>query len=65
MTCVRQESANEDNERYRNTVKDRHLPNTISQKWEKPHTAGLHDAAISHIKIRITFLPGHNSLIKN
>ena len=42
------------NERYRNTVKDLHLPNTVSQKYEKPHTAGLHDAAIPHIKIRIT-----------
>ena len=26
------------NERYRNTVKDLLLPNTVSQKDEKPHT---------------------------
>ena len=31
LTCLRQESANE---RYRNTVKDLLLPNTVSQKDE-------------------------------
>ena len=30
------------------------LPNTVVQKDEKPHTAGLNDTAISHIKIQIT-----------
>ena len=48
LTCIRQESANE---RYRNTVKDLLLPNTVSQKDGKPHTAGLDDTAISHVKI--------------
>ena len=42
------------NERYRNTVKDLLLPNTVSQKDGKPHTAGLDDTAIPHIKIKIT-----------
>ena len=27
------------------------LPNTVVQKDEKPHTAGLNDTAIPHIKI--------------
>ena len=30
------------------------LPNVISQKDEKPHTAGLNDSAILHVKIKIT-----------
>ena len=30
------------------------LPNTVVQKDEKPHTAGLNDTAIPHIKIQIT-----------
>ena len=30
------------------------LPNTVSQRDEKPHTAGLNDTAIPHIKIQIT-----------
>ena len=28
--------------------------NTVSQKDEKPHTPGLDDTAIPHIKIKIT-----------
>ena len=39
---------------YRNTVKDLLLPNTVNQKDEKPHTAGLDDTAIPHIKIKVT-----------
>ena len=42
------------NKWYCNTVKDLLLPNTVSQKDEKPHTAGLDDAAIPNIKIKIT-----------
>ena len=30
------------------------LPNTVSQKDEKPHTAGLDYTAVPHIKIKIT-----------
>ena len=30
------------------------LPNTVSQKDEKPHTSGLDDTAIPHIKTEIT-----------
>ena len=33
------------------------LPNTVSQKDEKPHTAGLDDTAIPLIKIKITEIP--------
>ena len=47
LTCLRQESANE---RYGNTAKDLlFLPNTVSQKNEKPHTARLDDTAIPHV----------------
>ena len=42
LTYIRQERPNE---QYRNTVKDLLLPNTVSQKDEKPHTAGLDDTA--------------------
>ena len=35
-------------------MKDLLLPNIVSQKDEKPHTAGLNDRAILHIKIKIT-----------
>ena len=38
-------------------MKDLLLPNTVSQKDEKPHTAGLDDTAIPHFKIKITELP--------
>ena len=31
--------------------------NTVKQKDEKPHTAGLDDTAIPHIKIKITEIP--------
>ena len=48
LTCMRQESANE---RYRNTVKDLLLPNTVSQKDAKPYTTKLDDTVILHLKI--------------
>ena len=51
LTYIRQERPNE---RYRNTVKDLLLPNTVRQKDEKPHTAGLDDTPIPPIKIKIT-----------
>ena len=54
LTYIRQERPNE---QYRNTVKDLLLPNTVSQKDEKPHTAGLDDTAIPHIKIQIIEIP--------
>ena len=37
-----------------NFVKDLLLPNTVNQKDEKPHTAGLDDTAMPRIKIKIT-----------
>ena len=44
---IREESANE---RYCNTMmKDLVLPNTVSQKDKKPHTAGLDDTVTAHI----------------
>ena len=51
LTYIRQGRPNEE---YRNIVKDLLLPKTVSQKDEKPHTAGLDDTAIPHIKIKIT-----------
>ena len=54
LTCIRQESANK---WYRITVKDLPLPNTVNQKDEQPHTAGLDDNAIPHIEIKITEIP--------
>ena len=54
LSCIRQESANK---RYRSTMKDLLLPNSVSQSDEKPHTAGLDDTAIPHIKIEITEIP--------
>ena len=51
LTYIRQ---GRPNEQYRNTVRDLLLPNTVTQKDEKPHTAGLDDTAIPHIKIQIT-----------
>ena len=45
------------------TVKDFLLPNTVSQKDEKPHTAGLDDTAIPQIKIEITEIPLKESSI--
>ena len=33
------------------------LPNIVNQKDEKPHTAGLDDSAILHIKNKITEIP--------
>ena len=35
-------------------MKDLLLANTVSQKDEKQHTAGLDDIAILHIKVKIT-----------
>ena len=54
LRCIRQESANK---RYRSTMKDLLLPNSVSQSDEKPHTAGLDDTAMPHIKIEITEIP--------
>ena len=51
LTYIRQERPNK---QYRNTVKDLPLPNTVSQKEEKPHTIGLDDTAIPYIKIKTT-----------
>ena len=48
LTCIRQESANE---WYCNTVKSLLLPNTVSQREEKQHTARLDDTAILHVEI--------------
>ena len=56
---IRQERPNE---RYRNTKKDLLLPSTLSQKDEKPHTAGLDDTAIPDIKIKITEIPPEKKL---
>ena len=33
------------------------IPNTVTQKDEKPHTARLNDTAIPLIKIKITEIP--------
>ena len=54
LTYIRQERPNE---QYRNTVKDLLLPNTVSQKDEKPHTARLNDTAIPHIKSKLLKYP--------
>ena len=43
---IREESANE---WHCNTMKDLLLLNTVSQKDEKPHTAGLDDTVTAHI----------------
>lgn len=51
LTCFRQVSANE---RYRNTVKDLLLLNTVSQKDENPHTSGLQEITC---KRSMMFLP--------
>ena len=54
LTYFRQERPNE---QYRNTEKDLLLRSVLSQEDEKPHTAGLDDTAIPHIKIEITEIP--------
>ena len=54
LTYIRQERPNE---QYRNTVKDLLLPNTVSQKDEKPHTAGLDDTEIPLEKMLTTAIP--------
>ena len=38
-------------------MKDPFLPNTVGQNGEKPHTGGLNDTAIPHVKIKITEIP--------
>ena len=38
-------------------MKDLLLPNSISQKDNKPYTAGLNDSTIPQIKIKITETP--------
>ena len=38
-------------------MKDLLLPNTVNQKDEIPHTAGLNDTPIPHFKIQITEIP--------
>ena len=45
------------NSTARNTEKNLLLPNTVSQKDEKAHTAGLNDTAIPYFKIKITEIP--------
>ena len=59
LSCIRQEGANK---RYRSTMEDLLLPNSVSQSDEKPHTAGLDDTAIPHIKIKITDIPFEKKL---
>ena len=54
LTYIRQERPNE---QYSNTVKDLLLPNTVSQKDGKPHTAGLDDTQSRSLKIKITKIP--------
>ena len=54
LTFIRQVSAHK---WYSNTIKDLLLPNTIKQKDAKPHTTGLHDTVIPHIKIKTTKIP--------
>ena len=38
-------------------MKDLLLPNTVNQKDEIPHTAGLNDTGLLHFKIQITEIP--------
>ena len=59
LTYIRQERPNE---RYRNTKKDLILRSTLSQKDEKPHTAGLDDTAIPDIKTKMTEIPPEKKL---
>ena len=59
LTCIRLES---EIEWYCNTVNDLILPNTVNEKDEKPHTAGLDGTAIPHIKIKITEIPFEKKL---
>ena len=60
LTFIRQESAHK---WYRNTIKDLLLQNTVKQKDAKLHTAGLHDTAIPHIKIKTNKIPLEKSSI--
>ena len=59
LTYIRQERPNE---RYRNTKKDLILRSTLSQKDEKPHTAGLEDTAIPDNKIKMIEIPPEKKL---
>ena len=43
-------------------MKDILLPNTVSQKDEKPYKAGLYDTPIPHTKIKITEIPHEKKL---
>ena len=54
LTCIRQGG---EIEWCCNTVNDLLLPNTVNEKDEKPHTAGLDDTTIPHINIKITEIP--------
>ena len=45
------------NSTARNTEKDHLLPNTVNQKDEKAHTAGLNDIAIPHLILKKLKLP--------
>ena len=58
LSCISQESANK---RYRSTMKDLLLPNSVSQSDEKPQTVGLDDTAMPHIKIKITEITWNNT----
>ena len=58
LSCINQESANK---RYRSTMKDLLLPNSVSQSDEKPQTVGLDDTAMPHIKIKITEITWNNT----
>ena len=51
IVCMRQEIVNE---QYHNTLKDLHLPISVSRKDEKLHTVRLYDTMMLHVKIAIT-----------
>ena len=61
---MRQESANEGNPAQCREGSDLLLLNTVSQKDEKPHTAGLDATATAHVKISITEIPHEKSSIR-
>ena len=45
------------NKQYCNTVKDLLLPNTINQKDEKPHTAGLNECKLPKYRLKKSSIP--------
>ena len=45
------------NKQYRNTVKDLLVPNTINQKDEKPHTAGLNEYKLPKYRLKKSSIP--------